>query len=43
VDEWRLSLHREFDDAYAKSTLPDGPDYEWANDFLIRARRSRVK
>lgn len=42
VNEWRLSLHQEFDVAYASSSLPERPDYGWANDFLIRARRSMV-
>jgi uncharacterized protein len=42
VNEWRLALHKEFDAAYIQSTLPDYPDYEQANAFLIRARRSVV-
>jgi len=40
VNAWRLALHREFDAAYASTPLPDRPDYAWANDWLIRARRS---
>ncbi len=43
IDEWRLSLHKEFDEAFAKTKLPERPDYEWANDFLIKARRLQVK
>jgi uncharacterized protein len=43
VNEWRLRLHREFDAAYAATTLPERPDYERVNAFLIRARRSRVE
>jgi len=39
VNEWRLQLHKEFDEAYDKTTLPDRPDYDWANDFLVSARR----
>ena len=35
----RLSLHQEFDAALAKTKLPERPDYEKANAFLIRARR----
>ncbi|HEX2189579.1 MAG TPA: nucleotidyltransferase domain-containing protein [Longimicrobiaceae bacterium] len=42
VDAWRLSLHREFDAAYASTKLPERPDYDWANDWLVRARRSVV-
>ena len=40
VDAWRKKLHREFDAAYAKTTLPQHPDYDRANAFLIKARRS---
>lgn len=43
VNAWRLALHREFDAAYASTRLPERPDYEWANDFLVRARRSAVQ
>jgi uncharacterized protein len=39
VEEWRLTLHRELDCALAATRLPECPDYERANEFLIRARR----
>jgi len=42
VDGWRLSLHRDFDKAFEGTTLPDRPDYESANEFLIKARRNAV-
>jgi uncharacterized protein len=42
VDAWRLQLHAEFDEAYAETKLPERPDYEAVNRFLIRARRSMV-
>lgn len=42
VNEWRLSLHKEFDTAFAKTNLPERPDYENANEFLIKARREMV-
>lgn len=42
VNAWRLDLHREFDQAFAETKLPDRPDYTWANDFLIKARRTMV-
>jgi len=42
VDTWRLELHKEFDQAHDKTSLPDRPDYEWVNDFLIRARNRKV-
>jgi len=43
IDSWRLRLHREFDAALATTPLPERPDYERANAFLIHARRSRVE
>jgi predicted nucleotidyltransferase len=39
VNAWRLELHREFDAAFATTKLPERPNYEWANEYLIRARR----
>jgi predicted nucleotidyltransferase len=42
VNAWRLALHREFDAAYAATRLPERPDYAWANDYLVRARRGAV-
>jgi uncharacterized protein len=40
VNQWRLKLHKEFDAAFQATALPDRPDYERANEFLIKARRS---
>jgi hypothetical protein len=42
INAWRLSLHREFDAAYAATKLPDRPDYEKANALLVKARRSMI-
>ncbi|MGH7174529.1 MAG: nucleotidyltransferase domain-containing protein [Gemmataceae bacterium] len=39
VERWRLSLHQEFHAAFETTKLPERPDYERANAFLIRARR----
>jgi predicted nucleotidyltransferase len=39
TERWRLSLHQEFDRAFADTKLPERPDYEKANAFLIRARQ----
>jgi hypothetical protein len=39
VEHWRLALHRELDDALKATCLPEQPDYQRANDFLIHARR----
>jgi hypothetical protein len=42
VNAWRLRLHREFDAAVATTRLPKRPDYERANSYLLRVRRSMV-
>jgi len=39
VDAWRKELHRDFERALAETKLPERPDYEASNHFLIRARR----
>ena len=39
VERWRLALHKELDEALRSTSLPEHPDYQTANDFLIRARR----
>jgi hypothetical protein len=43
VNAWRLRLHTSFDDALRTTRLPERPNYERADDFLIRARRSMAK
>lgn len=40
INSWRLELHKEFDEAKQRSKLPERPDYQKANEFLIHARRS---
>ncbi len=42
VNVWRLELHKEFDAAFEKTKLPERPDYEKANRFLMKARREMV-
>ena len=42
IDAWRLALHRELDEAFVRTALPERPDFERANAFLLRARRSMV-
>src|SRR2546429_5201072 len=37
VNGWRLRLHKEFDEAFASSKLPERPDYARANEFLLKA------
>jgi hypothetical protein len=43
VDEWRKELHRDFESALEETKLPERPDYEKANEFLVLARRQMVK
>ena len=43
INIWRLELHTEFDRAHEQTSLPERPDYEWANQFLIKARREMVQ
>lgn len=38
TESWRGSLHRDFEAAFGKTQLPERPDYERVNAFLIRAR-----
>jgi uncharacterized protein len=42
VDAWRKELHRDFECALSETKLPERPDYEAANRFLIKARRSQL-
>jgi hypothetical protein len=42
VEGWRHQLHRELDEGYRRTTLPERPDYEAVNTFLIKARRSAL-
>jgi uncharacterized protein len=42
VNTWRKDLHREFDAARAKTKLPEHPEYDRVNTFLVKARRSKV-
>jgi predicted nucleotidyltransferase len=39
VDSWRKELHRDFERALADTKLPERPDYEKTNGFLVKARR----
>lgn len=42
VDAWRLALHHEFEQAFQTTKLPERPDYDRVNAFLLRARRSAL-
>jgi len=39
IESWRRELHQDFDRALLETALPERPDYEAANRFLIRARK----
>jgi uncharacterized protein len=43
VNKLRLSLHKDFDAALDTTKLPERPDYERANAFLVSARRSMAQ
>jgi hypothetical protein len=40
VNAWRQELHRDFERALAETPLPERPDYEAANRFLVKARQA---
>jgi predicted nucleotidyltransferase len=40
VDAWRKELHHDFERALTETKLPERPDYEAANRFLVKARRA---
>lgn len=40
VNVWRQELHHDFERALSETRLPERPDYEAANQFLISARRA---
>ncbi len=42
TESWRRSLHKEFDRAMEQSKLPERPNYEAANEFLVTARRAAL-
>jgi len=42
IHAWRLRLHKTFDAGFAETRLPERPDYERVNAFLVRARQSMV-
>lgn len=42
-ERWRLELHAKMQAAAERTRLPDRPDYDAANTFLIRARRAAME
>ena len=43
TDSWRQELQSEFESAFQTTKLPDRPDYERANAFLVDARRRAME
>lgn len=43
VNAWRLKLQSDFETAFQQTNLPERPDYERANEFLIKARRAAMQ
>ena len=43
VEAWRQDLHQDFALALAETRLPERPDYEAANRFLLRARQTAAR
>ena len=43
ADSWRKELQRTFESAFKKTSLPDRPDYERVNKFLISARQRAME
>jgi predicted nucleotidyltransferase len=42
LEAWRLELQKRFDAAAERTTLPERPDYDRVNAFLIRASRQAL-
>lgn len=42
ANSWRMDLQREFESVFDRTKLPERPDYDRSNDFLIRARRKAM-
>jgi uncharacterized protein len=42
VETWRQELHDRFDRAFESTSLPERPEYDRVNDFLLLARRSAL-
>lgn len=43
VNAWRRELHGDFERALSETKLPERPDYEKANEFLLKARRQTAQ
>jgi predicted nucleotidyltransferase len=43
TERFRKELHVQFEDAFRSTTLPERPDYQRANDFLVTAREAALE
>ncbi len=43
VESWRKELHAGFEREFERTKVPERPDYEKANQILVRARRKSVE
>ncbi len=43
ADQWRKELQRRFESTYQSTGLPERPDYERVNAFLVDARRQALE
>jgi predicted nucleotidyltransferase len=43
LEAWRKELHRSFESAFESTSLPERPNYEEANRFLIKARHCALQ
>lgn len=43
IDRWRLQLHRDFENAAETTSLPEHPNYDAANRYLVMARRRALE
>ncbi len=43
ADSWRKNLQRKFESTFQTTALPDRPDYERVNAFLINARKQAIQ
>jgi len=43
ADAWRRDLQDQFESAFDGTRLPDRPDYEKVNDFLVEARERALE
>jgi len=42
-EDWRLRLHKEFDEPLASTQLPERSDYAWDNEFLQKREQKWLK